>query len=534
MQEEHKSSINPGNVSGSERHYLFNLFMQAPAMIAILKGPDHVFELANPGYMQLVGKGRDIIGKPLREALAEIPDQGFIELLDEAYRTGKPYTGYETPARLDRNLNGTMEEVYLNFIYQPTRDRNGNVDGIFVHVVDVTEHVITRLRSQESEDKYRALFNKMDQGFCIFEMIFDEQSKPIDYRFLETNPVFENLTGLKDPIGKTARELVPNLETHWFDTYGRVATTGEPERFVEGSEAMGRWFEVSAFPIGRDSKRVALLFSDITERKKEDNLRKQLMQELETRVEERTRQLNSVNTSLQKSNEDLLQFAHVASHDLKEPVRKIKTFADMLGKDEQTILSERAKTYLEKINNASERMVSMIDGVLRYSAIDSYGQRVEPINLARVIKTIASDLEIIVDEKKAEIRYSDLPEIEGAPILIFQLFYNLIYNSLKFSKHNEPPVIEIQGEEKQSAISPYIHIILRDNGIGFKPEFSEQIFTTFIRLNSKDKFEGTGLGLSLCRKITHRHHGKIWARGEENKGAEFHIQLPLKQERPVV
>lgn len=513
---------------------LYGLFMQAPAMIAVLKGPDHIFELANPGYMHLVGD-RDIIGKPVREALTEIENQGFIDLLNTVYRTGNPYEGYEQLVRLDKKRNGTFDEVFINFIYQPTKDDAGRVDGVFVHVVDVTEQVRNRIRIEENESKYQTLFNSVDQGFCILEMIFDQNNDPVDYRFMETNPVFEQQTGLIDAAGKTARELVPNLEKHWPQIYGRVSLTGESTKFIEGSEAMGRWFEVFAFPVGRKPSKVALLFTDITKRKQEENVRRKIMAELEDRVVERTKDLNTVNEALRKSNEDLLQFAHVASHDLKEPVRKIQTFADLLKKDPRTSFSPRAITYLDKIQHAGQRMVSMIEGVLRYSSLDSYGQSKEVIKLYDVLKAIETDFEVLIRNKKATLKYEPcFPKFEGAPILVFQLFFNLINNALKFSRPGVPPEIHITGRTEKINEKEYATIVISDNGVGFDPAYAERIFTTFTRLHSKDDFEGTGLGLSLCKKIVHRHCGSIHAEGELNRGAKFTIKLPLVQDKALL
>ena len=512
---------------------LYSLFMQAPAMIAVLRGPTHIFEIANPGYMKLVGATRDIIGKPVREALSDVEGQGFFELLDQVYTSGKVYQGYEQPLRIDRD--GETSELYLNFIYQPIVSEKGVTDGIFVHVVDVTEQVQNRLRIEESETKYQTLFNSVDQGFCILEMLFDEQENPIDYRFLETNRVFEQQTGLINAIGKTARELVPNLEDHWTRIYGQVALTGESVKFIEGSEAMGRWFEVFAFAVGRKPSKVALLFTDITKRKQDDDLRRRVMAELEDRVDERTKDLNAVNLALQKSNEDLLQFAHVASHDLKEPVRKIQTFADLLRRDTSSSLSERGTGFLNKIQHASQRMVSMIDGVLRYSSLDSYGQSTEKMYLTEILQAIETDFEVLIQDKKAILTYDkEFPVFEGAPLLIFQLFFNLINNALKFSRPGVQPVVSVTGTMEQSHGSEYVVINVKDNGVGFDPAYAHRIFITFARLHSKDVYEGTGLGLSLCKKIVDRHGGTITADAAVDQGATFTVRLPVVQERTLL
>jgi len=250
---------------------------------------------------------------------------------------------------------------------------------------------------------------------------------------------------------------------------------------------------------------------------------------LEQEVKSRTLELRLLNISLQRSNEDLQQFAHVASHDLKEPVRKIRTFGSRLQDEYSEILPERAKLFLDKIHNATERMFSMIDGVLAYSMLNASEQPIEKVDLNEILKNIESDLEIFIQQKKGTIKKGYLPIIEGAPVLIHQLFYNLLNNSLKFSQAGVPPVIYISGAITEATDESIAEIGFADNGIGFDQQHAMTIFDTFARLNSKDKYEGTGLGLSLCKKIVQRHHGTITAMGTKNKGAVFTIKLPLKQ-----
>lgn len=254
---------------------LRNMIIQAPVGIAILRGSDYIFEIINKDYEQLVNKSHDdLINKPLLEALPELQTQPIKDLLDMVVSTGEPFFGDEYPVILNRF--GKAETVYFNFVYQPLREANGKISGVMAVANEVTEQVNARIKVEESEARYRSLFETMDQGFCVCEMLLDENGKPNDYRFLEVNPTFEQQTGLKDAVGKTARELVPNLEDHWFKTYGKVALTGESVRFLDGSEAMNRWFEVYAYRIGgTESLKFGLLFSDISERKNtEEALRK--------------------------------------------------------------------------------------------------------------------------------------------------------------------------------------------------------------------------------------------------------------------
>ncbi len=272
-------------IRGIEKAY--HLFMNAPVSIGILRGDEYVIDLANEGLLEVWGRTADVIGKPLLVAIPELKEQGFISLLDQVRSTGEPFYAFEFPITLNRR--GKEEVFYFDFVYKPIYENGteSTASGIISVGHDVTSQVIARQKEQESKAKYRSLFDSMDQGFCVLEMIFDAANQPIDYRFLEINPVFEQQTGLKKAVGKTARELVPNLESHWLELYGKVALTGEPLRFTEGSEAMGRWFDVYAFRIGdQNSRKIALLFTDISERKKaeeaikqsESNLRNMILQ----------------------------------------------------------------------------------------------------------------------------------------------------------------------------------------------------------------------------------------------------------------
>jgi len=263
-------------------------------------------------------------------------------------------------------------------------------------------------------------------------------------------------------------------------------------------------------------------YADIAERKA-------LMAQLETRVSERTTELYNVNATLKSTNDTLEQFAHVASHDLKEPVRKIKIFTSRLQDEAGEVLSEKSKVYLDKILSSADRMSTMIEGVLNYSVQNGSEQINEAIDLNVIFDEITNDLELLIQQKNAIIQCEQLPVIEGDHVLIHQLFYNLINNSLKFTDTAKHPVININNEAITVGNKPFSRITISDNGIGFDQQQSERIFDTFTRLNSKDKYDGTGLGLALCKKIVQRHHGSITAEGESGKGASFTICLPLKQ-----
>lgn len=252
-----------------------------------------------------------------------------------------------------------------------------------------------------------------------------------------------------------------------------------------------------------------------------------LSESLEHQVDQRTKEL-------QRSNTDLQQFAHVASHDLKEPVRKVQTFISVLEEQLAGKLDEAGMRSIERIHVATNRMFTMINGVLAYSTVNAGLEKLEAVNLEEVVRNIEIDLELALQGKNATIEYHGLPTIKGAPILLYQLFYNLVNNAIKFAKKDIPPRITLLSVIVTENGKDFARITLQDNGIGFGSDEASRIFETFTRLNSKDQYEGTGLGLSLCKKIVERHGGTIEAAGTPGEGAIFTIMLPLQQKSKVM
>lgn len=500
---------------------LHDLMMQAPVTFLYLTGPDFLIQFANRRILDFMGKTwEDLYCKPIFEVFPELNSQDYGSALKSAFNTGRSFTRHALPLNLI--LNKKVQSEFVNINVQPVENNDGIVTGLLVIGLNVTELVKSRAALAENEAKYREIVNSINQGFCIIEIMKDEQGNPVNYFFVEINPAFEKVSGLTNIIGKTAREVIPNNPEFWIEQYGEVARTGEPKLLT--GEA-GKWYEVFVFRIGdHNSNRVGLLFSDISERVKQELARDIFAEELKRQVDERTREL-------QRSNEDLMNFAHVASHDLKEPVRKIRTFLSMLYDELGSEISKNAKTYLEKIDISAERLKSMIDGVLNYSLLQKTGYEVSLVDLNEIIKSILFDLEVLIESKNARFEVPELPTIEGAKILLYQLFYNIINNALKFTKPNEPALIKISATIIPHHRVECVEITLSDNGIGFDPQYSEIIFETFSRLHSKDNYEGTGLGLALCKRIVERHYGTIRATGDPQTGASFHISLPMKQLR---
>ena len=259
---------------------------------------------------------------------------------------------------------------------------------------------------------------------------------------------------------------------------------------------------------------------------------------LEQQVLRRTEELKASNTHLSRTNQELEQFAFVASHDLQEPLRKIRTFSGLLEERSGNTLDEGARTYLSKIKSASERMSRLITDLLDFSRVSSKSELRMPVDLNGILQKIEEDFELVIKQKNAVIDAQQLPVIEAVPLQMNQLFYNLLSNSLKFTREGIPPLIRIRARRiapREASRHPdlgprrvYWAIDVSDNGIGFDPILSEKIFTIFQRLNPRNQYEGTGIGLALCKKIVMSHGGTIYATAQPLQGATFHILLPVK------
>ncbi|WP_332732621.1 sensor histidine kinase [Flavihumibacter sp.] len=253
-----------------------------------------------------------------------------------------------------------------------------------------------------------------------------------------------------------------------------------------------------------------------------------LTEELEKKVKERTHSLELINNELE-------QFTHVSSHDLQEPLRKIMTFASLLQSTSQQQLDEQSNRYLNKISTTAERMSDSLKDLLTYSRLKSE-DKFSTVDLNEVVAQVLVDLELLIAQKNATIKLEELPVLRAIPVQMQQLFYNLINNALKFSKPGIPPLIEIIStnalQEEISSYSElvpfkqYCKITIKDNGIGFEQKYADKIFTIFQRLHSKTAFEGTGIGLSLVKKVALNHKGLIYAVSEPEQGATFHLLLP--------
>jgi PAS domain S-box-containing protein len=243
------------------------------------------------------------------------------------------------------------------------------------------------------------------------------------------------------------------------------------------------------------------------------------------KLEENQQTLEKYIADLARSNDELQQFAFVASHDLQEPVRKLIFYSDYLLNVYGNSMDQKGIDYITLMQNASQRMRSLIQDLLTFSLINKEQIKFTNIDLNEIAKDATQDLEIIIEEKGAVFNISQLPVVTGDERMLRQLFANIISNSLKYARISNSPVIDISFQQKES----FYELSFKDNGIGFDEQYLPQMFALFQRLHDRKDYEGTGLGLAICRKIVDMHGGEIWAEGREGEGSNFFVSLPVNQ-----
>ncbi len=244
-------------------------------------------------------------------------------------------------------------------------------------------------------------------------------------------------------------------------------------------------------------------------------------------------QLKVYANKLEVSNRELQDFASVAAHDLQEPLRKIQAFSDRLKTRAKEELSTDSLDYLDRIQNSAQRMQVLINDLLSYSRVTTKAQPFLPVSLNQVIAQVVSDLEVRLEQSHGKVEWADLPTVDADSTQMHQLFQNLISNAIKFACPGVSPVVKVEakilGQSPLARPGPACQVSIQDNGIGFEEKYLDRIFTIFQRLHGRHEYEGTGIGLAVCRKIVDRHGGFITAKSTPEEGSTFLVTLPLKQ-----
>ena len=519
-----------------------DMLMTAPGYVCTLRGPNHVYELVNEKYQQLFGK-RKIKGKPILEALPELQGQGFDLLLDKVYTTGETYVGFDIPIKLARDENLAPELLYFNFSYQPMYDENKIIYSILVFGYEVTELVIAKHKIEESEKKFRLLTNAMPQKITNADaegnvFFFNQQWTE------ETGYSLEELKGWGWEKAMHPDDLA-HMKSSWISAVNS-GSVFEVECRILHKDGGYHWNLNRAVPVRDENGKITMWVgtnTDINEQKEQKNV-------LEKAVKVRTQQLEEANRELILQNDETVKrsaellivnkeleaFTYICSHDLQEPLRKIQILSDRILQKENHNLSVAGKQYFEHMQNAANRMQILIEDLLDFSRLSTTDIQFEKTDFTQIIEQIKTELKETIEEKKAVIDVADMCDLKVIRFQFRQLFQNLISNSLKFSRPGIAPHIIIKSSMVPSAdlqmgiVIPekeYCHIMVSDNGIGFKPEYNEKIFELFQQLHNKDTYKGTGIGLAIIKKIVNNHKGFISAEGKLGEGATFHIYIPI-------
>lgn len=505
-------------VEASERQFR-NVLVQSPSIFMLLKGPDMLITFVNEPLLASWGKTSDIVGNKLLEVLPELKGQNFPKILQEVYDTGEVYNGKEEKARIVKN--GEIKDIYYNYVYQPIFDLDNSISGITVMATDITEQVAARKQLEASEEQFRTLAETLPQ----LVWMTDAQGSQ-----LYASARWQEYTGQASSAENWLKTLHPEDNERMFQRWNESLNTGKLYRIelrLKNKYGEYRWHYGQGEPVYNELGEIISwigTFMDIHEQKL-------FTKNLETLVEERTAELSEKNIALENSNKELESFNYIASHDLQEPLRKIRTFIHLIEKT--GFDSENGKRYFEKINSSAQRMSDLIQSVLTYSRLSKTGEDFVETDLNKILEEVKTDFELLIKEKNAKIKSNKLPIIKANSLQINQLFSNLISNSLKFSTENPHISISskiVKGKEVNDQANPeqkFAYLIFQDNGIGFPDEFKEKIFNLFQRLHGKSEYSGTGIGLSIVKKIVEQHKGYILAESKAGQGATFNIWLPI-------
>lgn len=439
-----------------------------------------------------------------------------------------PDDRHDVLARLERTLEtgGDYEATYRIVTGEATRwviargkaepDDAGHVTRFPGVVLDVTERMRAEAALHETEGRYRMLFESIEHGFCLVEVLLDAEGRPADYRFIEANPAFERATGLRDAIGRTALEAVPGLERWWVETYGNVALTGEPARFENYAAALERWFDVYAFRFGEPEQRiVAIFFKNITEKKRAEAEREQMIAE-NARLFEEAQQANKLKD----------EFLATLSHELRTPLNAMLGWTAVLQTGRLDPGAQRRA--LDTIERNARAQAQLIADILDISSIAAgkLTLRKQDVQVGALIHQVIETVRPGAQGKHLLIEFDG--DAAGAivradPSRLQQVLWNLLSNAVKFTG----PAGRI--EVRAAATPDEVRIVVEDDGIGIAPEFVPYVFNRFRQADGSTTraYTGMGLGLAIAKDLVQMHGGGIDVESPgRDRGATFTVRLP--------
>jgi PAS domain S-box-containing protein len=384
-------------------------------------------------------------------------------------------------------------------------------------VLDLTERKRAEVELRVSEQNYRMLFESIDEGFCTIEVLFDQNEKPVDYRFLQISPSFERQTGIKNAVGRRMREIAPQHEEHWFEIYGRIALTGEAMRFENEAKQLERWYDVYAFRVeDPQCRRIGILFNDITERKRaEERLRASEQRLLDAQME--LARVTRVTT--------LGELTASIAHEVNQPLAAVATNAAACLRwlDRATPDLDAARRSVEWIvndNNRASAVIQRVHALAKKAEIEKV-----PLDINDLVREVIALVQRELISQQVSVRTElapALPLIVGDRVQLQQVMINLVMNGIEAMKSVTDRARELvirsdQDETRQVIVS------VTDCGVGISAENADRVFTPFFTTKSS----GMGMGLSICRSIMEAHGGRLWASANLPHGATFQFSLPV-------
>ena len=467
----------------------------------------------SPVAGKIINLKPDDIGKSLTDFTFSNKSFNFTKDLITVIKKGNSF---------EKEISLQENEYYLMLIC-PAFSQDNTTEGAIINFINITE-------TKKLSLFMGSVFNSSTSGIVAVRPVRDEKGKIVDFEYTAANQSAENIlhTSRNEMIGGKMLQMFPQINQPFIRLCKEVIKTSIKKQDDYFNAKTKKWFEIVIVKM-MDS--LVITFTDITDKK-------QFIAELENnykKLESLSEELKESNKKLEQSNFDLLQFASVASHDLKEPLRKIHAFGNILETRLKKKLDETEVSYLDRIINATSRMQTMIEDVLNFSKLSNQGIPYKKFDLGTLINNIIEDFQITINENNALIRVNTLPEIIAGEGQIRQVFQNLLSNALKFNDKkipliditNDPLNLKIAKELKISS-GEYTCITIKDNGMGFENEFHEKIFGIFEKLNGMN-FEGSGIGLAIAKRIIDNHGGFIRAAGMPGKGAIFQVILPHRK-----
>jgi signal transduction histidine kinase len=398
-----------------------------------------------------------------------------------------------------------------------TADEVALVDATAERTWGAVERARAEAALREREGKYRLIFDAIDEGLCVVEVLFDADGRPADYRFLEANRLFEEQTGLASPVGRTARELVPGLEAHWFETYGRIARTGVPERFQNGAESMGRWFDVFAFRVGAaEERRVGILFKDVSAARAAARERERLLTESE-----------AARAEAEAANRAKSDFLAVMSHELRTPLNAIGGYAELLELGIHGPVTGEQRIALDRIRKSQQHLLGLVNDVLNYARVEAGAvyYRTDDVPLDEVLATCEALVAPQARARGLTLRYDACApglRVRADREKLQQVVLNLLSNAVKFTEPGGR--IDVRCAVDEAAV----RVAVADTGIGIAAEELARVFEPFVQVDARltRTREGTGLGLAISRDLARGMGGDLTVESTPGEGSTFTLTLP--------